>query len=157
MNSRIKIEGLLFTLFIGAVMASAVWVALPWPLRASIGVLVLGSLGVLLAVWQLVLELRIKDGAQQRSQLETPIATAENKWGNVEIWSWIVGFYLLIVLIGFMIAVPIFVLAYSKFYGARWPLAVGLSTVAWGFVYGVFEKILHVPWPTPLIQSFFGC
>jgi hypothetical protein len=30
-----------------------------------------------------------------------------------------------------------------------------LSAIAWGFVYGVFEKILHVPWPTPLLQSLF--
>jgi Tripartite tricarboxylate transporter TctB family len=151
-----QLEGLLFTLFIGAVMAGALWVASSWPLRASIGIVVLGSLGVLLAVWQLVLESRNKeDGAQDRSSLETPITEAENKWGNVEIWSWIVGFYLLIVAIGFMLAVPLFVLAYSKFYGARWPIAIGLSTVAWGFVYGVFEKILHVPWPTPLLQSLF--
>lgn len=157
MNSRIKIEGFLFTLFIGAVMAAALWVARPWPLRASIGILVLASLGVLLAVWQLVLELRSREGAQERSQLEAPIATAENEWGNVEIWSWIVGFFLLIVSIGFILAVPLFVFAYSKFYGARWPLAMGLSAVAWGFVYGVFEKILHVAWPTPLLQSLFGC
>ena len=156
MSTRLKLEGLLFTLFIGAVMVGAVWVALPWPLRASIGILVLGSLGVLLAVWQLILESRNKAGAQERSQLETPIAEAGNKWGNMEIWSWIVGFYLLIIGIGFILAAPLFVLAYSKLYGARWPLAIGLSAVAWGFVYGVFEKILHVPWPTPLIQSLFG-
>jgi len=155
MNRRIKIEGLLFTLFIGVAMAGAVWVAYPWPIRASIGILVLGGLGVLLAVWQFVLDLRREAGALERSQLEAPSAHVENKWGNIEIWSWIVGFYLLIILIGFMIAVPLFVFAYSKFYGARWPLALGLSAVAWSFVYGVFEKILHVAWPTPLLHSLF--
>jgi hypothetical protein len=154
MNRRLKIEGLMFTLFTGAVMAVAVWAARPWPIRASIGILVLGGLGVLLALWQFVLELKNNNGAQERSRLEAPVAAAENKWGNIEIWSWIIGFYLLIILIGFMIAVPLFVLAYGKFYGARWRLAIGLSVVAWSFVYGVFEKILHVPWPTPLIQSF---
>ena len=153
MNRRI--EGHLFTLFIGAVMAGALWVARPWPIRASIGIVVLGSLGALLAAWQLVLDLRRKDAAQERSQFEAPGAETENPWGNVEIWSWIVGFFALIHLIGFPSAVPLFVLAYSKFYGARWPLAIGLSALAWGFVYGVFEKILHVPWPTPLLQSFF--
>jgi putative tricarboxylic transport membrane protein len=155
MNRRMKLEGRLFTLFIGAIMAGALWVSRAWPIRASIGILVLGSLGVLLAAWQLVLDLRRKDGAQERSQLEMPIAEAENKWGNIEIWSWIVGFFLLIHLIGFPIAVPLFVLAYSKFYGARWRLSIGLSALAWSFVYGVFEKVLHVPWPTPLIQSLF--
>lgn len=154
MNTRIKTEGLLFTLFLGLALGGALWVAHPWPVRASIGILVLGGLGVLLAVWQFVLDLRRAEGASQRSQLEAPNAGVENT-GNIEIWSWIVGFYLLIILIGFMIAVPVFVLAYSKFYGARWPLAIGLSASAWSFVYGVFEKILHVPWPVPLLHFLF--
>lgn len=153
MNSRMKLEGLLFTALIGILMAAAVWFARDWPIRASIGVLVLGSIGVVLAIWQLALDTRKSDVLVERSQFEMPLAESEAKWGNVEIWSWIVGFYLLIVTIGFPVAVPLFVVAYSKFYGAGWRLALGLSAIAWGFVYGVFEKILHVPWPTPLIQS----
>src|SRR5687767_7361231 len=155
MNSRMKLEGLLFTLFIGTVMAAALWFARDWPIRASIGVLVLGSIAVVLAIWQFALDARKSDAPVERSQFEMPLAERENKWGNVEIWCWIVGFYLLIVTIGFPIAVPLFVLAYSKSYGAGWSLGLMLSAIAWGFVYGVFEKILHVPWPTPLIQSLF--
>jgi hypothetical protein len=155
MNSRLKLEGLLFTLFIGVVMAAALWFARDWPIRASIGVLVLGSIGVVLAIWQLALDAKKSAASVQRSQFEMPLAESESKWGNVEIWSWIVGFYILIVTIGFPIAVPLFVIAYSKFYGASWRLAIALSAIAWSFVYGVFEKILHVPWPTPLIQMLF--
>ena len=155
MNSRMKLEGLLFTLFIGIVMAAALWFAREWPIRASIGVLVLGSLGVVLAIWQFALDARKSDLPVERSQFEMPMAARETKWGNVEIWCWIVGFYLLIVTIGFPIAVPLFVLVYSKFYGAGWALSIMLCAIAWGFVYGIFEKILHVPWPTPLLQSLF--
>jgi hypothetical protein len=155
MNAQMKLEGLLFTLFIGIFMAAALWFARDWPIRASIGVLVLGSIGVVLAIWQFALDAGKSDARVERSQFEMPLAERENKWGNVEIWCWIVGLYLLIVTIGFPIAVPLFVLAYSKFYGAGWPLGLMLSTIAWGFVYGVFEKILHVPWPTPLIQSLY--
>jgi len=150
-----KLEGLLFTLFIGIIMATALWFARDWPIRASIGVLVLGSIAVVLAIWQFALDARKSDLPAERSQFEMPLAERENKWGNVEIWCWIVGFYLLIMTIGFPIAVPLFVLGYSKFYGAGWALGIMLSAVAWGFVYGVFEKILHVPWPTPLLQSLF--
>lgn len=155
MNPRMKLEGRLFTLFIGIVMAAALWFARDWPIRASIGVLVLGSIGVVLAVWQLALEARKSTASVQRSQFEIPLAESEGRWGNVEIWCWIVGFYVLIVSIGFPVAVPLFVLAYSKIYGASWLLGITLSAIAWSFVYGVFEKILHVPWPTPLIQSLF--
>jgi hypothetical protein len=155
MNAQMKLEGLLFTLFIGIAMAAALWFARDWPIRASIGVLVLGSIGVVLAIWQFALDAGKSDARVERSQFEMPLAERENKWGNVEIWCWIVGLYLLIVTIGFPIAVPLFVLVYSKFYGAGWALGLILSTIAWGFVYGVFEKILHVPWPTPLIQSLY--
>jgi hypothetical protein len=155
MNSRMKLEGQLFTLFIGIVMVAALWFARDWPIRASIGVLALGSIAVVLAIWQFALDAIKSNALVKRSQFEMPIAERETKWGNVEIWCWIIGFYLLIVTIGFPIAVPLFVFAYSKFYGARWALCIMLSAIAWGFVYGVFEKILHVPWPTPLIQSLF--
>ena len=155
MNPRTKLEGLLFTLFICVVMAAALWFARDWPIRASIGVLVLGSIGVVLALWQLGLDARKSAASVQRSQFEMPLAESESKWGNVEIWSWIVGFYVSITTVGFPIAVPLFVIAYSKFYGASWLLATALGAIAWSFVYGVFEKILHVPWPTPLIQVLF--
>ena len=155
MNSRMKLEGLLFILFIGIVMIAALWFAREWPIRASIGVLVLGSIGVVLAIWQFALDAGRSDALVQRSQFEMPLAESETQWGNVEIWCWIVGFYLLIVTIGFPIAVPLFVLAYSKSYGAGWALSIMLSAIAWGFVYGVFDKILHVPWPTPLLQLLF--
>ena len=72
MNSRIKAEGLLFTLFIGVVMASALWFARDWPIRASIGVYALGGIGVVLAIWQIVLDARRAEGPQQRSQFEMP-------------------------------------------------------------------------------------
>jgi hypothetical protein len=155
MDMRMKLEGLLFTGFIGIVIAGALWFAWEWPIRASIGVLVLGSIGVVLAFCQLLLDVRKSGAATRRSQFEMPSADVATRWGNVEIWGWIVGFYLLIVTIGFPIAVPLFVLGYSKFYGAGWPLSTVLSAIAWSFVYGVFEKILHVPWPTPLIRSLF--
>ncbi|HSK30024.1 MAG TPA: tripartite tricarboxylate transporter TctB family protein [Candidatus Limnocylindria bacterium] len=150
-----RLEGLLFTGIIGIALAGAVWIAGAWPLRASIAILVLGCLGVLLAVWQVILDWKAPAGAAKRSQFEVPMAASETRWGNVEIWSWIVGYFLLIHVIGCPIAVPLFVLAYSKFYNASWPLAVGLGTLAGSFVYGVFEKILHVPWPEPLIQTLF--
>jgi tripartite tricarboxylate transporter TctB family protein len=155
MNTWMKSEGLAFTAFVGCANAGALWVARDWPVRASIGVLVLGIIGVTLALCQISRDLRLQKTAQDRSTFEAPQIATEGKWGNIEIWSWIVGFYLLIISIGFMPAVPLFVLAYSKFYGARWPLSIGLSAVAWSLVYGVFETILHVPWPTPLIYSVF--
>ncbi len=69
---------------------------------------------------------------------DVPAIQSQNRWGNVEIWAWLLGFYGAILLIGFPIAVPLFVIAYNKFYGARWVTAVSLSLFFWGFIYGLF-------------------
>ena len=61
---------------------------------------------------------------------DVPAIQSQNRWGNVEIWAWLLGFYGAILLIGFPIAVPLFVIAYNKFYGARWVTASPSSSEA---------------------------
>ncbi len=74
-----------------------------------------------------------------------------SRWGDLEIWSWLIALYLTIWLVGFPIAVPLWVFAYSKFYGSGWITSISLTVVAWAFIYGVFERALHVPWPDALL------
>ena len=50
---------------------------------------------------------------------------------------------------------PLFVFAYAKTYGAGWFLSCLLAGSAWALIYGVFEHILHVPWPEPFLAEFF--
>lgn len=155
---RRGIEKSLFTLLIGGVLVIAMIVAWEWPLRASIIVLVLGIIGVALAVAQLVSDLKsLTSGAQPSEALtmEAPAGEASGRWGAVEIWGWIVGFIILIQLIGFLSAIPVFVFSYTKAYGGGWLLSSLLASFAWAFVYAVFEKVLHVPWPEPLLGRLF--
>ena len=88
---------------------------------------------------------------------DAPALRPESRWGNLEIWAWILGLYAAIHLVGFQIAALVFVLAYTKIYGANWRLALMLALVAWGFLYSIFERILHVPWPKSLLWSLIGC
>ena len=145
----------LFTFVIGLALAFAVLTAWSWPLRASIIVLTLGGVGVVLALIQFALDLmRAKSGSPVGTGrvLDTPQVESGSRWRNLEAWGWIIAFYLAIHVIGFMAAAPIFTFAYAKIYGAGWRVALVLSAVAWGFLYGIFEKILHVPWPEPLLK-----
>ena len=50
---------------------------------------------------------------------------------------------------------PLFVFGYARTYGAGWLLSCLLANVAWAFVYGVFEHILHVPWLELFLAEFF--
>lgn len=156
-EGRLRLEKRLFSLFIFLVLVAAVWEAYPWPLRASIVVLLLGSIGVVLALLQLVLDLKPSQSpkASQGISYDTPKLESTGRWSNLEIWSWILGFYTAIHLIGFLSAVPLFVFFYSKIYGARWPVSLALSLLCWGFVYAIFEQLMHVPWPKAILLYLF--
>ena len=147
-----RYEGALFTVVIGLVLLWALQVAHGWDeLRASIIVFFLGGIGVCLAALQLVMDLRSgRNGTGAPGiHMDAPSVQPGSRWGNVEIWAWILGFYAAIRIIGFPPAVPLFVFAYARTYGAGWLLSCLLAALAWVFVYGVFEHILHVPWPEP--------
>jgi len=80
----------------------------------------------------------------------------DSRWGTLEIWSWIAAFFAAIHLVGFLAAVPLFVFSYTKTYGGGWLLSAALGALAGGFVYSLFNVLLHVPWPTPLIVSLIS-
>lgn len=150
-----RVEKSLFTLFILLLLSWAIYIARDWTLRASIIILVLGSVGVILSLVQLISDLvpnRAGAAEPEGIAFDAPALKPEGRWGNLEIWGWILGLYAAIHLIGFPAAVPLFVFAYAKIYGASWRLSLILAAVGWGFLYGLFEKILHVPWPESLLK-----
>jgi hypothetical protein len=145
------IEGFLLTSFVGLVLAFALIVAWQWPVRASIIILLLGSLGLVLVFAQLILDL--KAIAEPVAQPTYDLAPLESKgrWGSLEIWAWLIGLFVAVHIIGFPVALPLFVFLYCKAYGGGWLLSFLLSFSTLGFLYGVFEQVLHVPWPEPLV------
>jgi hypothetical protein len=152
-----SLEKALFTLFVGALLVTAIVVAWEWPVRASIIVLVLGSIGILLTLVQFLSDLQgiAPDAVQADAlSLEAPAVESSGRWGDLEIWGCIIGFFILIQLVGFLYAIPLFVFLYSKGYGGGWLLSIVLALCAWGFVYAIFGAVLHVPWPDPLIGVF---
>ena len=133
-------------------MVAALFVAKDWPIRASIIILLLGSIGVVLALLQLRLDFKAahaEDAKILRPTFEVQAIEHQGRWGSLEIWVWLWGLFLAIQLIGMPIALPLFVFLYTKLYGGSWPGALMLAAGTWGFLYGVFEQLLHVPWPKP--------
>lgn len=153
----IKIERVIFTLLVTVILAGAIHVARGWAIRASIIILVLGGIGLALALRQFVSDLQnvSLETPDKVLTMEAPAAQSEGRWGNLEIWAWILGFYAAIHVIGFLAAAPLFVFSYTKTYGGGWILSLLLGGVAGGFVYILFDVLLHVPWPAPLLYSLF--
>jgi len=67
-------------------------------------------------------------------------------------FTWIVGFFLAIVLIGFPAAVPLFMLAYLRGQGREsWALSLVLAGVAWLAFELIFDRVLHLPFAEGLL------
>jgi putative tricarboxylic transport membrane protein len=71
--------------------------------------------------------------------------------------AWILGFFAAIVLFGFLVAVPLFVLLYLRFQGREGWLFTAVFTLAvWAFFYGLFDLLLHLPFPPGAVLSWIG-
>jgi hypothetical protein len=151
-------EQFIFTAFIGLVIIGALFVAREWPVRASIIILLLGGIGVILTGIQLAMDykaMRTEKSQITRLTFEVQAIEHQGRWGSLEIWAWLWGLFFAIHLIGFPIALPLFVFLYVKLYGGAWLTTIILTAVTWGFLYGIYEYVLSVPWPKPWLAYLF--
>jgi putative tricarboxylic transport membrane protein len=146
-----------FTACFITVLGAAAYVALEWPLRGSVIVYALAGLGIPLGLIQIVLNLN----ALRRMPTELPATSPdEMRVDNAgrrtaAILCWILSIIGGIWLVGFHFTLPLFAFLYSKTYGARWGTAVFLAFLTEGFLILIFDQMLHVIWPTPLLFSLW--
>jgi putative tricarboxylic transport membrane protein len=70
---------------------------------------------------------------------------------------WILGFFLAIILLGFLIAVPAFVFLYLRLQGKQgWIFSAVFTAAVFGFFYGLFDLLLHLPFPPGVLLSLVG-
>ncbi len=144
-----------FLILIMVIMLVAIIAALRMEYFASklLPVLV-GSLVFILATIELGRELLTRHGS-------TAIVTdmgAETKAPPrkyVLTGGWIVGFFLAIYLLGFLVAIPLFVLFYSKSHGTRWLVAIILAILMTA-VASAFQFFLMVDLYQGLLLTWLG-
>ena len=151
----------LFSLFLVAVAAFAVVSAWRWPFKAALFPLAVGIPLAVAASAQLVLDLRGRGERESGPAVDlqfggdVPDDVARRRAGTL--FAWIVGFVVLVWLIGFPIAVPIFMASYLLRQSATgWRVTAGLTAAAWAFFYGVFQWALRLPFETGWLQSRIG-
>jgi hypothetical protein len=151
----------LFTVFIIGLLVTAVAVASQWILRASIIIIVLGGIGAVLATAQLLVDVlgRAEVKPKAAPAYELPSYDDGNAreifWGVAEIWGWMLALVLSIPLIGLPVALPLFVLAYFRFYGKSWLTGLVLAGLIAVFIIGVYQQIMHVYWPDSVLGDLF--
>jgi hypothetical protein len=130
-----------------------------WPWKAALFPLVIGiPLFVLSAAEALWVLLGTTERAQvQDFQISHDLPNREVVRRSAVAAGWIVAFFAGIVLLGFAIAVPLFVFLYLKLQGKEgWILSLVFTAVAWGFFYGLFDQLLHLPFPQGWLLEWSG-
>ncbi|RDV00406.1 tripartite tricarboxylate transporter permease [Trinickia dinghuensis] len=67
-------------------------------------------------------------------------------------FGWFVAFLVCTSVIGMIATVPLMIVAYMRIEGREsWKLSLILAACVTAIVYGVFDQIIHMPWPSSLI------
>jgi hypothetical protein len=133
--------------------------ALAWPWKAKLFPLVIGiplfCLAVAEALWALYGRSTRQAATDFQLSADQPPEVARRR--TLVAAAWTVGFFVLIVLLGFQIAVPVLVFAYLKLQGKEgWIFTIVFTAAVWGFFYGLFDLLLHLPFPPGVLLGWLG-
>jgi hypothetical protein len=131
--------------------------ALSWPLKAGLFPLIVSIPVCCLAFVDSLLSLFEKGGSSEGSvdfKFSEGAEKAVERSRTVMIFVWIVAFFFLTLLVGFHVAVPVFVFFYLKLEGKEsWTLSLIVTAVTWGAFYGLFVWFLNVPFMDGWVQQ----
>ena len=146
--------GAIFTLVIAATIAVALFESRNFGFRAGLFPWVIGIPTLLLALVQLAKDVtRPKEARASEHEAISPEAARQR---TLSIIGWTLGCFLAIWLLGFSYAVPLFILLYLKVEAHEgWLMTIAVTFFSWLFFYALFERMLNVPFPDPLLLSFF--
>lgn len=163
-NPPVKIRpqvflGVILVIFFGLF----VYTAKDWRLQARLYPWAIGIPMLVLALVQVVLDLKGFVAKQGRNDAPVDVRFAERadpvlaRRRTINIFAWIVGYIISIWLIGFFYSVPLLVFLYLKVQSReRWTLSIALTAVAWIFFWSLFVRLLHLPFPQGQLFAWLG-
>lgn len=140
-----------------------VYQAKDWRLQARLYPWAIGIPMLILALVQVVLDLKgigpqKKDGdAPVDVQFAVRTDPVEARRRTFNIFAWIGGYVFSIWLIGFGYSVPLIVFLYLKVQSREsWALSLALTAAAWLLFWGLFDRLLHLPFPEGQVFIWLG-
>jgi putative tricarboxylic transport membrane protein len=159
MSQRFSWETI-FCLLIIVVFIFAMAQSLRFDFRTGLFPWVIGFPVLALTIGQLVMDFRGKGGKGIGDHIEgagpeIPIDVVNRR--TMGIFEWIVGYFVAIWLLGFSIGVPLCTFIQLKFgYREKWLLSLIMTACAWAFIYCIFDRVLHVPFPPGQLLLWLG-
>ena len=152
-----------FSLVILIFFAYFVWEAREWRLQARLYPWVIGVPMIALALAQIWLELKGLSREKTSGdvpvdfQFEQPVDPEIARSRTLNIFAWIVGFFVAIWLLGFSLAILLLLFFYLKVQSREpWLLSVVLTATGWLLFWGLFDRLLHLPFPEPRLLMWLG-
>ena len=140
-----------------------VYQAQEWRLQARLYPWAIGIPMLVLAIVQVIMDLRgVKakesaDATPMDFQFTKDVEPAVAKKRAITMFSWLLGFFFAIWIVGFNIAIPLMMFTYMKFQGKEpWVLSIVLTVVAFIFYYALFVRLLNLPFPEGLLIAYLG-
>jgi hypothetical protein len=150
---------LILALAIMICSGGAVYAASGWPWKAALFPMVIGIplffMAAAEAAWALfgsasaarAMDFQISSHVPERTAVRrTLLATA-----------WMLGLFAVIALVGFPVAVPLFVLLYLRLQGREpWLFSALFSAAVAAVFYAIFKWLLNLPFPAGWLQGLAG-
>jgi hypothetical protein len=153
-----RIWGSMFTAFMVGVLVLGGIIAMEWgSLRSAMIVYWLVGIGVPLALLDIFFDLRSGLGnraASLRETLMSPFRSVDAQ-RTLVMGYWLFGLAAGVVLVGFHLAIAIFIIAYVRLYGGSWKAALCLTAFGEAFLVVAFDYLITVLWPTPVLMWLF--
>lgn len=149
----------LFSLAIVVALVWALWDSRNFGFRAGLFPWVIGFPVAALAFVELGLDLfgrGRKSGLKSFAEVGPDVPASLVYRRTVSICGWTIGFLVAIWLLGFSLAVPVTMILYLKFAKEKWPITLTMAVVTWLLFYGLFDYILHVPFPDGELFIWLG-
>lgn len=126
------------------------WKASLFPLAIGVPVFVLAAIEALGVLFGKTVHTETKDFQVTRDLPEKELSRRAAVAAG-----WIAGFFAGIVLFGFPLAVPLFTFLYLRLQaGESWRFCAVFTAAVWLFFYGVFDRLLHLPFPAGWLIAF---
>ena len=152
---------LAFALVLTLVFAYATVTALALPEGAKLFPLAIAIPSLVLAVLLAVISLRSRGTtvpSKPPDPDDDPTLTPEDQTRRTaEIALWFLGIFAAVYLLGFLVAIPVSAIAYLRFAAREgWVPSAAVAALCWLVVFGVFDRLLHVPLPAGELLRVFG-
>jgi putative tricarboxylic transport membrane protein len=152
---------IVFSVFLILVGGYVIYSASQWSFKTGFFPLAVAIPLVILALLHLVLQLfgapETAGGPAVEAEFSNEVAPEVARRRVVAIFSWIAGFILLVYLVGFPLAVPLFIFLYLKLQSREsWFFSVALTGIAWGCFYMLFQRVVQLQFEDGLIQTWLG-